>query len=94
MKMAASNVRTLRRDKGYRFKDRDPAMEELCDLIHKSGFTVARIVAEVNKATAGAYNISPSTINNWLSGKTRRPQNLTMSWVGFAIGYERRWAAR
>lgn len=82
----------LERDRGYRFQDRDPAMEELCDLIDKSGMDVMQICREVSKATGGAYNVANSTIYNWLNGVTRRPSNYTMTWVGFALGYERKWS--
>jgi hypothetical protein len=81
----------LHRDRGYRFQDRDPQMIELCDLIDKSGMSVSQIIQTVVKATGGAYRVGRSTIDNWLNGKTRRPQNMTLSWVAYAIGYERRW---
>jgi hypothetical protein len=87
----AKNVVYLNRDRGYRFQDRDPAMEELCDLIDKSGMSIPQIVEETYKATKGVYAVSPSTIANWLGGKTIRPQNFTMTWVGFALGYQRKW---
>ena len=85
------NLVYLQRDRGYRFEDRDPAMEELCDLIDKSGMSVGDIVKQTHKATNGVYAVSPGTINNWLSGQTRRPQNLTLTWVGYALGYQRKW---
>lgn len=84
----------INRDRGYRFHDRDPAMEELCDLISKSEMSVQAIVKAVAKETKGHYSVSHGTISNWLSGKTRRPQNFTMMWVGFALGYERKWTKR
>lgn len=89
-----NNTLTRRRDTGYRFKDRDPALDELCQLIHESGLTVQVICEAVTKATSGAYSVSPSTVNNWLNGMTRRPQNYTMTWVAFALGYERSWSKR
>jgi hypothetical protein len=90
-KTKVNNVVFINRDRGYRFQDRDPAMEELCDLIHKSGLTVSQIVEETYKATHGVYAVSPGTISHWLAGKTVRPQNFTMTWVGFALGYQRKW---
>ena len=89
-----SNVHKLQflhRDRGYRFADRDPQMVELCSLIHVSEMDVMDICREVYLASHGAYSINNSTIYNWLNGKTRRPQNLTLNWVGFALGYERKW---
>jgi hypothetical protein len=90
-KATVHKLQFLERDRGYRFTDRDPAMEELCSLIHESELSVADITKEVSEATGGAYNVGHSTIQNWLSGKTRRPHNYTMTWVGFALGYERKW---
>jgi hypothetical protein len=90
-KATAHNLAFLHRDRGYRFQERDPAMIELCTLIHDSEMSVRDIVQAVSRATGGAYNVGDSTIYNWLNGKTRRPQNITLTWVGFALGYERAW---
>lgn len=81
----------LHRDRGYRFQDRDPQMEQLCSLIHASELSIEDIVKVVVGATGGAYRVSPTTIYNWLNGKTKRPQSFTMNWVGYALGYERKW---
>ena|SRR5215467_1327123 len=93
-KKIGSNVHKLQflhRDRGYRFQDRDPQMVELCSLIHASKMDVMEICRAVSRASRGAYHIGNSTIYNWLNGKTRRPQNQTLTWVGFALGYERKW---
>jgi hypothetical protein len=88
-------VRHVNRDRGYRFDGRtDPAMIELCQLITDSGKNVATICLAVRSDSKGVCNISPTTVSNWLSGKTRRPQNWTMNWVGFSLGFERKWARR
>ena len=88
-----NNLVYLHRDRGYRFADRDPDMIELCDIIDKSGLSVEAICGVVSKATGGAYSVSSSTIYNWLNGKTKRPQNYTMTWVGYAVGVRRSWVA-
>ena len=85
------NLAYLHRDRGYRFEERDPKMIELCDLIHQSEMSVYAIANKVSQTTGGAYRVSDTTIDNWLNGKTRRPQSYTMDWVGFALGYERKW---
>lgn len=93
-KTATTNVHRLdhlHRDRGYRFRDRDPDMEELCDLIEKSGLSVGDIIERVLDQSSNRVSISYTTISNWLSGKTRRPQNFTMTWVARALGYERKW---
>lgn len=94
MTKAKSNVHRLEfvsRDTGYRFRDRDPALEELCDLIDKSGLDVLDICRAVVRSSKGSASIANSTIYNWLNGKTKRPQSYGMNWVGFALGYERKW---
>jgi IS30 family transposase len=90
-KTKAHNLVFLNRDRGYRFRDRDPQMVELCSLIHDSEMDVMEICREVYRVSRGVYSIGNSTIYNWLNGKTRRPQNMTLNWVAFAIGYERKW---
>ena len=79
------------RNKAYRWSEQDGAMAELCHLIDDSELSIAEICERVAQATKGQYKISASTISNWMSGKTRRPQNYTLTWVGYALGYTRRW---
>lgn len=86
-----NNLVYLNRDRGYRFTDRDPQMIELCSLIYQSGLSVGEIIRKVTEATGGAYTPGDTTVYNWLSGKTKRPQSYTMNWVAYAIGYERKW---
>lgn len=85
------NLAYLHRDRGYRFQDRDPQMIELCGLINASEMSVPSICNKVASTTGGAYRVSDTTVYNWLNGKTRRPQSFSMNWVGFALGYERKW---
>ena len=87
----AHNLVYLNRDRGYRFVDRDPQMVELCGLISMSEMSVGEIIERIYEATGGAYSVSKSTINSWLNGKVNRPQNFGMTWVAFALGYERKW---
>lgn len=93
-KPKAKNIANLKRDRGYRFRDVDPDLERLRDIIDKSGLSIGDIVERVLDASNNSVHISYSTIANWLDGKTRRPQNFTMTWVAFALGYERAWRRR
>jgi hypothetical protein len=45
----------------------------------------------VNALSHGQVRTAHGTVDNWLSGKTRRPQNFTLTWVGYALGYVREW---
>ena len=79
------------RDKSYRWSDRDPDLEFICNAINDSELSCYQISNNIGKETGGAYAVSSTTMYNWLDGKVKRPQNFTMSWVAFALGYERRW---
>jgi IS30 family transposase len=81
----------VRRDRGYRFTERDPDMVWLCNIISNSEMSVGDIVDSVSRTTKGIIRVSPNTIYNWLNGKTKKPQNYTLTWVGHALGYERGW---
>lgn len=73
----------------YRFKSGiDADLEFICEAIVKSGLSATEIKAQVSKAGG---HISTSTISHWLDGTTRRPQNYTLSWVAFALDYEKKW---
>lgn len=91
MKAQIHNLSHVRRDRGYRFTDRDPDMEYISNLVTRSELSVTGICEKVARISGGAYRISEATINNWMNGKTKRPQNFTLSWVAHALGYERRW---
>jgi hypothetical protein len=74
---------------GYRWADLDPVMESLCHAIDQSGLKAWEISQKTYDVTRGVATVASSTINNWLTGKTKRPQNMTMDMVGFAIGKQR-----
>jgi len=62
-----------RRSIGYRVYDRDTQLDEVCAIILNSPDSVRTI----------AYKSGTSyhTMQNWLNGKTRRPQRMTMEAV-------------
>lgn len=70
---------------------RDPDLAWLCEQIHSSGLKTWEIVERVANLSNGSVWISDTTIDNWLKGKTRRPQNWTLTWVSRALGFERRF---
>lgn len=83
-----NNLAFLNRDQGYRFKDRDPVMEEICAIINQS----QKSTVEISQLTAAAgAKISAQTIDRWLNGTTRKPQNYTVTWVGYVLGWKRGW---
>lgn len=91
LKPRAHNLAYVHRDKGYRWVDRDPDMIELCDIIDKLGMSNGDIIDKVLDASGGSVAMSWQTIENWRNGKTRKPSNFTLKWVGYALGYERSW---
>lgn len=86
-----NNLQHIHRDRGYRHTDRDPDMEWVCNAITRSGLDIGELIERVLDASGGSVTISYGCIERWLSGKTRRPQNHTLTWVARALGYERHW---
>lgn len=84
------NLGHLDRDRGYRFTDRDPVLEEVTTMITDSGLSISDIIERIEQLS-DTVTVSYSTIANWLSGKTKRPQNYTVTWVAHALGYRRAW---
>jgi len=85
------NLKTALKDRSYRWNDRDPDLEWVCNEITASGLSTIEISREIYRATGTTYTVSPSTMDKWLAGKVRRPQNMTLSWVAYGLGYQRRW---
>lgn len=83
---APRNLVHLHRDRGYRFADRDPMLEFICNDITDSGLKLSFI--------AERSGVSPGTLYNWTSGKTKRPQNEAVEAVLNALGWERPLVAK
>ena len=76
--------------KAYRFRAKDPVIGELRRIaLSKYGDL------KLNYTTFGAIERAggpgASTINNWLYGKTLRPQNASIEAAGRAMGMKRVW---
>lgn len=67
--------------KDYRFMDKDPVI----DLI-RTGFKLTG--ANISEVAEKAF-VSEKTINRWLHGDTKRPQNITADCVLWALGIRR-----
>lgn len=65
---------------GYRWRDKDPIIDLIHTLIDDSGEKV--------KSIAEKSGVSPGTIHNWIGGKTKKPQAVTVKHVLHAIGYD------
>ena len=74
-------VAHLHRDRGYRFQDRDPVLEEVTRLITDSGLSLYAISQHAN--------ISTSTLVKWCGGITKHPYNDRIDAVLTALGYRR-----
>lgn len=85
------NLNNLNRDRGYRFQDRDPDMEFICDIIDKQEIAIGDIIEAVLDLSNNTVDISYGTILRWLNGKTRKPSNYYLTWVSRAIGVERQF---
>src|SRR5262245_61508271 len=69
--------------RNYRFIDKDPICDALRTMIRSDEHLNNNQVHEISGVAAG-------TINGWLDGGTRRPQNSSTSQVAGALGYARR----
>ncbi len=85
------NLAHVKRDKGYRFNDRDPVLDEICRLITDSGLPTYEISRRTKSLSKGVCSIGHTTMNKWLNGETRKPQNFTITWVASALGYTRKF---
>lgn len=73
----------------YRFREKDPAINELRTLVEDHfGHRVKRHDLSTIKDDGGP---SAGTMANWFFGETRRPQSATLEAAGRAIGYKRKW---
>lgn len=82
-----SNVTKLNRAQPQ--MDVDPEVEELAALVQQSGLSDEAIADRVTKARH--ISMSPRTVRRLRELATQRPQNYTIKWVGWGIGYVREW---
>lgn len=75
---------------GYRWSDLvDNDLQFLREIIHDSGLSVPEIVTKVYERSGHFWMPHYTTIEKILNGKTQRPSNLTVTWIAYALGYER-----
>lgn len=72
--------------KSYVFRDKDPIIDATRTIVQAS----KKSYAEIGEASG----VSPTTLNNWFQGTTRRPQFCTINAVGRALGHELTWRKR
>lgn len=66
----------------YQFKDKDPVIDRLRDILDESGLT------DKHKTLHEISGVSQSTLHNWFKGATKRPQYATIAAVSSSLGYE------
>jgi transcriptional regulator with XRE-family HTH domain len=64
----------------YMFKDKDPAIYKIKTILSDSG----KSYWDVHEATG----VSVTTLSNWFTGNTRRPQFATLNAVARALKHE------
>lgn len=80
-KPRVNRISHAQRDKGYKFMEKDPVLDQLITLVEESPKSLAKISDE--------SGVSKSCLRNWMYGRTRRPQNITMDFVARAVGVVR-----
>lgn len=73
----------MRLDKSYNFVDKVEVIDQLRTALDDAGVTYAYAC---NKS-----GVCRSTLKNWFSGKTIRPQFPTLNAVGRVVGMELAW---
>ncbi len=71
----------IKRDRGYRFSDRDPVLVRITEAITRSGWELDFLHER--------SGVSVGTLRKWMNGDTRSPYNKTVDAVFFALGYDR-----
>lgn len=66
--------------KSYKFKDYDPILDQLEEVLYTHGMTKAEI--------SRRSGVSASTLTNWQKKKTRRPSATTINASLHALGYQ------
>jgi hypothetical protein len=46
---------------------------------------------EKKRAIEQSRGVTTQCLNNWVSGRTKRPYNVTLSFVMEGLGYRRKW---
>jgi hypothetical protein len=67
----------------YKFATVDPVIDEMRTALDDSGHKASWV--------CGVSRLSTTTASNWFRGKTRRPQNASISAFMGALGYRRKW---
>jgi len=75
----------LRLYRTYRFRDKDPVIDELRTLVRDEGLMKK---LDVVHQLSG---VATSTLDNWFFGDTVSPQNRTIMAVTTSLGYRRSW---
>ena len=73
----------------YRFKDKDPAIDEIRTLVED--YFGNRVNSKDLTSIKEAGGPTAGTMGSWFFGKTKRPQSATLEAAGRAIGYKRKW---
>lgn len=75
----------LRLHRTYRFRDKDPVIDEIRTLVKDEGLMKKlNIVSQLS-------GVATSTLDNWFDGDTVSPINRTIMAVTTSLGYRRSW---
>jgi hypothetical protein len=64
---------------------------------HRTDPDLAQVVMILNnspekkRAIQDSKGVTTQTLNNWVSGRTKRPYNVTLTFVMEGLGYRRKW---
>jgi hypothetical protein len=75
--------------KSYVFRSKDPAIQELRDVIENH--YGRRVTTKECRQIENDGGPKTSTMVQWFYGATQRPQSATLEAAGRALGYRRTW---
>lgn len=80
--------------KTYSFTNKDPTIDEARGLTQQvAGTRDSKAFWKVVRSACIKARLSPSTVDGWFNGKTRRPQSASLEAYGRALGFKRKWVA-
>ena len=80
----------MRLYRSYMFTNKDPVIDEMRTLLQDQ-YGSGKLTHKSLKNVEEAGGPTPTTIQNWLYGDTKRPQNASIEAAGRAIGMKRVW---
>jgi hypothetical protein len=81
----------MRRYDAYRFRGKEPVIDEVRTLVQNANGGERKITQKQLRAIENAGGPTVGCMTAWFFGKTQRPQSASIEAAGRALGYKRKW---